>query len=188
MPSPYQIEQALSAWMSARARLLHEDPSLENDEAALVDLMGPEEGGVEEVLDRVLRAADHAKGMAEAAKERLELIKGRHKRYDDRYESLRGVALSIMGAIGLMRRELPEATWSIQRGRESVQITDEAAIPSLYKEERSITTVDKALLLEALKNQRDAHAAILAKGEEPGEPIAGAVLGNGMENLVRRVR
>lgn len=168
-PSPYQIEQALSAWMSARARILSDD--LASDEAALAEMLGPETGDVMDILQRLLRGAMHAKDMAEAAGDRIEEIQARRDRYRRRADTMRGVAFSIMDAIGERKIELPDVTATIAAGRQSVVITDEAAIPDQFV--RTKREPDKAALLAALK---------------VGYEIPGAVLANGIDTLQLRTK
>ena len=166
MTSPYAIEQAVSAWMSARARLLHDDPDLAGDEAALAAMLGPEEGDVKEILARLLRAAQHAKDMAEQAHQHGARIAARQKRYAARAEGLRGTAFAIMDAIGERLIELPDLTAAIRAGGVSCVITDPDALPDEYV--RTKREPDKASILADLKR---------------GVVIAGAEMANGLPSI-----
>jgi hypothetical protein len=170
-PSAYRIETALAAWQAARARLLQEDPSLEYDEAALVDLLGPEEGDVDSILARLLRAAVHAESMADAADEQAKKIAGRKVRYERRGQSLRGTTFAIMDALGKRRHEMGDLTANIATGRQGVRVTDEKLIPDIYVEEVTERKIDKATILSALRS---------------GLTVTGAELGNGLDYLVIR--
>ena len=172
-PSGYAIQAALSAWQSARMRLLAEDPSLEDDEAALVELLGPEEGAVEDVLARLLRGVLHAEDMCDAAKARAALIKGRADRYQHRAETMRATAFAVMDQIGLMKCELPDLTASVRSGVPKVEVVDEALLPEAFVETRTIRQVDKRTLLAALKS---------------GAKVAGAELSNAAPSLQIKVR
>lgn len=196
-PSGYRVEQAMAAWMSARARLLADDPSLEDDEAALVDLLGDEEGEADEILARVGRAAIHAKSMAEAAAARKDDLAAREARYKARYETLRITGLAILDALGKPKLELPDITIGRRQGTPSVTITDEAILPKMYVREVTTTSPDKALLLAALKQQAALREAMIAEAREKGDSvdetklpsgIAGAVLSNGSDSLTLRVK
>jgi hypothetical protein len=167
-PSGYRIEIAMAAWHSVRARLLDEDPSLENDEAALAELLGHVDGEVEHILARVLRAAVHAEVMEKAAAEQAKMTAARAKRYEARGDSLRGLAFAMMDAIGKRKVELPDLTASIVNGRQGVRITDEKLIPDIYVEVVTERKPDKATILSALK-------ASVA--------VPGAELGNGLDYL-----
>lgn len=165
-PNAWQVGQAVSAWQSARARLLADDPELACDEAALADLLGPENGDVQDILARVLRASQHAGDMADKAKDRARQITDRAKRYEARAQSLRGLGFSIMEVIGKTKVELPDLTATIRRGVPSAHITDEDAIPDEFAQ---ITRkIDKAAILAALK---------------AGQIIPGAELSNSMPSL-----
>ena len=130
--SGYKIEQAVSAWQSARSRLLAEDADLAHDEAALSALLGPEEGDVRDILARLLRGARHAASQAVAASDMAADIKAREARFKARAEAMRGTAFAIMDAIGERKIELPDLTATIRAGTVSAQITDETAIPEEY--------------------------------------------------------
>ena len=172
-PSGYAIQSALSAWQSARMRLLAEDPSLEDDEAALIELLGPLEGEVEDILARLIRGALHAEDMCDAAKARAGLIKGRADRYQHRAETMRATAFAIMDSIGLRRFDREDLTASIRQGTPSVEITDEDLLPDAFVEVETIRKVDKRTLLAALKS---------------GANVAGCVLTNSHPTLMVRTR
>lgn len=196
-PSGYRIEQALTAWQSARARLLNDDADLAHDEAALVDLLGPEEGGVDDVLARVLRVAAHAKSMADAAGDRIEDLKARNDRYKRRHESWRGVAFAIMDALGKMKFELPDMTVSVSAGKIGLAVTDEDALPDMYVRTVTTKSPDKALLLAALKQQAQIRETLITEAARAGEAvdetklpsgIPGAVLSSGLPTLTVRMK
>ena len=172
-PSGYRIESALAAWQSARARLLAEDPALEHDEAALVDLLGPEEGDVNEVLARLVRAALHAESMAGAAAERIEAMRERETRFKSRAQTMRGTAFAVMDAIGLRKLELEDVTASVRNGTPSVQVTDIDAVPDLYVETVVSKKADKRTILAVMKT---------------GAPVPGCELSNAMPTLTLRTR
>lgn len=165
-PTGYQIERAMSAWMSARASLLTEDADLAKDEAALSAVLGSAEGDVRDILTRLLRGAKHAKSMADAADAMISDLDARRHRYKRRYDAMRSTAFAIMQELGETRFELPDLTASIAKGRPSVVITDEAAIPDEYM--RVSRAPDKSALMENLK---------------VGEIIPGAELSNSPPTL-----
>lgn len=148
--SAFRIEQAMAAWQSARSRLLADDADLVHDESALADLLGPEEGEIETILARLLRAARHAKSMSDGAAELIEDMQARKSRYARRNEALRGTAFAIMDALGKKKTELPDITASVRAGQPSVIITDENSIPDIYV--RIERKIDRATILSALKS------------------------------------
>lgn len=170
-PSGYRVEQAMATWYAARARLLDEDSALEHDEAALDELLGAAEADIEEILARLLRAARHAKVMAEASATQIEDMQARKARFVRRNETFRATAFAILDALGKAKIELPDITASIRPGQPSVQITDEDAIPDIYVHtERKI---DKQTIASVLKS---------------GAEVPGAVLSNGLPSLSMRTR
>lgn len=170
-PSGYRVEQAMSVWAAARARLLADDSGLANDEAALEDILGAAEGDVEQVLARLLRAARDAKVMAEANATLIEDMQARKARFQRRNEAFRATAFAIMTALERQKIELPDLSASIRAGQPSVQITDEDAVPDLYVHlERKI--------------DRQTIASVLKSGGE----VPGAVLSNSLPTLALRTR
>lgn len=195
--SGWKVEQAMVAWQSMRARLLHDDPSLEGDENALSALLGPEEGDIKAILTRVLRAAAFAKSLADAGSESLEALQGRIKRYKTRNETMRGLALAIMEALGEIKIETPDMTVGVAAGKEVVDITNIDILPPIYVSEETVKTPDKRLLLTALKQQAELRRTLLAEAEKDGEildetklpqGIPGAVLSVGLPSLHVRTR
>lgn len=170
-PSAWRVEQALSAWMSARARMLADDTDLAHDETALAALLGPEAGDVRDILSRLLQGVQHASAMADAAAEMLANLKGRQDRYKRRAESMRGTLFAILDAIGERKMEFAYGTISVSAGRETAIITDEAALDDRFVRVVTTRTPDKAAILTALRD---------------GEVVDGATLANGLPVLTIR--
>jgi hypothetical protein len=170
-PSGYRVEQAMSVWTAARARLLADDSGLEHDEAALDELLGAAEADVEQVLARLLRAARDAKAMAEASAGLIEDMQARKARFARRNEAFRATAFAIMTALERSKVEMPDLTASIRAGQPSVQIVNEEEIPDLYVHmERRI---DKQTIASVLKS---------------GGEVPGAALSNSLPTLSLRTR
>jgi hypothetical protein len=172
-PSGFRIESALAAWQSARSRLLAEDPTLEHDEAALVDLLGPEEGDVNDVLARLVRGAVHAEAMADAASERIAAMREREQRFKARAQTMRGTAFAVMDAVGLRKLELEDVTASVRNGTPAVTVTDLDAVPDIYVETVVSKKPDKRTLLAVMKG---------------GATVPGCELTNAMPTLALRTR
>lgn len=167
-PNGYKLQQAVATWMSVRSSLLSEDPDLASDEAALTELLGEAEAPIEEALERIIRAAQHAEAMAEMAKLEMERLAKRKARYEHRSAELRRTAFAIIDVLGgKRRREYAFATASIRAGGKSVVVTDEAKIPANYWE--TIYKLRKANIMADLKQ---------------GIVVPGAELGNGLESLM----
>lgn len=138
--------------------LLSTYPELAEDDALRADMI---EGSTD--LHRVIaRALDHkleAKTMVAAIKARSSDLSERATRWDRRDDAMGTLIKGLMEAAGLPKLVLPEATISITKGREMVDITDLAALP-----QGTFTTVrqpDK----KAIKASLDA-----------GDEVPGAVL------------
>jgi DNA polymerase III delta prime subunit len=170
-PSAWRVEQAMAAWQSARARLLADDSGLEQNEAALDELLGDAEGDIESVLARLLRAARDAKAMAEASAGLIEDMRARKERYQRRNEAFRGTAFAILDALGRNRFEMPDITASIRAGQPSVQITNEDEIPDIYVE--LVRKIDKQTIASVLKS---------------GGEVPGATLSNSLPTLSLRTK
>lgn len=170
-PSAWKVEQAMAAWQSARARLLADDADLAHDEAALTELLGPAEGDVRDILHRLIRAAAHAKSMAEAAAERAADLKAREDRFKRREQHARGTVMAIMEAMGEKKIELPDATASIKGGSQGVLITDETVLPD-----------------SCVKTERKPDKAAIGAKLKAGEAVPGAELANGMPSLQIRTK
>lgn len=165
-PSGYRIEMALAAWQSARARLLNEDPALENDEAALIDALGPEEGDIRSILTRLLRGALYARDMQSAAKVRKQMTADREARYKARAEFMMTAAFNIMQVTGERRFELPDLVASVRLGPKSVFVVSEDDLPDMYWRTVTERTPDKVLIGKVLKDGHDVPGATLANGAE----------------------
>ena len=170
-PNGYRIEQVLSAWHSARTRLLTEDPDLAHDEDALSGLLGVEEGDILNILTRLLRASVAATTLADAAGEMVANIKARQDRFKRRADLLRATAFGIMDVIDEKRITLPDLTASIRNGVQSAVIVDEGTLANEYIRIRR--EPDKAAILADLKR---------------GVVVAGAQLSNGAPSLMIKVR
>ena len=166
-PSAWQVEQAMSAWLSARARMMAED----NDEAAIGDLLTAPDGDVKDIIGRLIQAAQHASALADAAGSMIDSLTARRDRFKRRADTMRSTIFQIMDAMGERKIELPHGTASLSTGRQTALITDEAAIPDRFVKIVTERKIDKAELLAALKD---------------GEVIEGATLTNSMPSLTLR--
>lgn len=160
--SPYQIEMAMSAFESLRARLSSEDPDLA---AEFADA----EGTINDILARLLRGSVDAGDLADAARARAAEIKQRQARYERRRETLRGTAFAILDAMGLAKVELPDLTASLSRGVPSLVITDETALPD-----------------EFVRTKREPDRLAIAAALKDGNEVPGAEMSNNLPRLMIR--
>lgn len=168
-PSPFALERAMSILMAVREKLLVEDPTIQEDERLFSDMLEGQSGDAMDVLDRMVRAAQHASSMATAAKIRAQDMMERSKRYANREDTLRGVIMAAMEALNMKRREMPDFTVGVSAGTQSVQITDVEKLP------------DEFVAIER-KPDKTAIGAALKAGKE----IEGATLSNAAARLTIR--
>jgi hypothetical protein len=165
-PSGFRIENVMTAWLATRESLLESDPSLEHDEAALTEILGPVQGDAEEILARVLRAKVHAEAMAKAADEQADLIVARKRRYLAREEAMKGLAMTIMEVMGKKKVELGDLTASVAKGRLGVHISDVNEVPDIYVEVVTERKPDKATIKSAIEAGHDVPGAALKNGAD----------------------
>ena len=165
-PNAWRLQQVMSVAMSARDRLLAEQPDLATDEDALIAALGAEGVEAEDLIDRMIRAALEAEANEAAVDARMAQLQTRAVRYAKQAEAWRGAAFAAMDVLGITKRKTPEFSASVRAARPGVVITDEAALPDKYI--RITRTPDKAKL-------RDELAA--------GVVIPGAELANGTPSL-----
>lgn len=170
-PSGYDAERVLQIWHDARERLLADDPTLEGDEEALADLLGPVQGYADDLITRTLRAKVHAEAMAAAADEQAKLIIARRNRYRAREDVMKQLAVDLMTATKRKKFEIPDMTASVIAGRVGVHIPDPDKVPDNYCEVIVTKKPDKETIMAFL---------------EAGETVPGAELKTGPNYLMIR--
>jgi len=146
-------------YLAIRERLLAEDPDL--DDQTLADTV---EGmtDLHEVIAAIVRAAVTDEALAEGLRGRIQEMEARLSRFEYRAATHRKVARDVMVEAAIKKVLAPDLTISVRDGRPSLQITDEAAIPSIY------------WVVPEPRLDRQSLAAELKKGVA----ITGACLGN----------
>lgn len=109
------------------------------------------------------RRAD-AESVIEAIDIRIKTMCDRQKRYEQREQSMRSLALKVMQAAGVRTVPLPEATLSVQQGREKVEILDASSCPDHLC--RVKKEPDKSAIKEALQSGEQFNWAALVKGQD----------------------
>lgn len=145
--STYKLAQALSVLRAGMAQMLDEDGVIVTDVAAE---MPDEAAAVDDALRRVVRRAQEADALCEAAGRQADALSLRAKRFDQQSKDCRAIILSAMEALGEKNKVFPEATISVRETPGAVIITDESALPPDYI--RTKTEPDKALIRQALKD------------------------------------
>lgn len=143
-----------------------------DDEELYQDMIEGETDALD-LLDSQIASMQNDEALAEAIKAQEANLKARRERIEWRADAHKKAALLIMNAAGLKKAERPRATISVRPGSVSVQITDEAEIPTQLMREKISRAPDKA----AIKAQLEA-----------GETVPGAELVRGAETISVRVR
>lgn len=137
-------------------------PELAEDEALRADMI---EGSTDfsELMSRILDHEREARAMVEAQKIRGEELAERRRRYERRQEAMRVLMLNLMSVADQQKVTLPEATISVTKGRETLDVTDIDALPQgYYSLERK---PDRVGILGALKAGQAIPGASLRMGD-----------------------
>ena len=143
-----------------------------DDEDLYQDMIEGETDALD-LLDSQIASMQNDEALAEAIKAQEANLKARRERIEWRADAHKKAALLIMNAAGMKKAERPRATISVRPGSVSVQITDEAEIPTQLMREKITRAPDKA----AIKAQLEA-----------GETVPGAELVRGAETISVRVK
>jgi len=137
-------------------------PELEED-ADLLATTVEGETEFERVIDKLVSFVREAETMAEAVKARKDEIAERQKRFERQGEAGRKIILSLMDAAQQPKLTLAEATLSITKPREKLNIWAEEEIPQGYV--RLIREPDKKAIMAALRSGNDIPGAELEVGQ-----------------------
>lgn len=133
------------------------------DADAFLDTLDGETDAAD-IADWLLAELADAEAMAEAIRGQEADMKARRQRYDMRGEAFRRQLLNLLDAIGEKKIERPRATVSRRAGLPSVQITDEAAIPSQLC--KTTVAPDKAAIKAQLMAGETVPGAQIVVGED----------------------
>jgi hypothetical protein len=143
------------------AAALHAYPELAEDEELAADTF--EGMGLNDVLSRLVRQAQEAKTTAAAIADLIGEYQARKSRFDRRNDAMRSILLGLLQKSGQKRVQLPEATVSVGKGRDRVDIVDEASLPKWAL--RVVKSPDKGLIKERLDAGKKVSGAELVTGE-----------------------
>ena len=142
-------------------------PELEED-AELLENTVAGETDFERVIDKLVSFVREAETMAEAVKARKDEIAERQKRFERQGEAGRKIILSLMDAAQQPKLTLAEATLSITKPREKLNIWAEDELPQGYF--ALIRKPDTKAITAALKAGNEIPGAELELGN-PGLTI-----------------
>lgn len=143
--------------------LLSEYPELADDESLKTDML---EGSTAafDVLTRLVNIERDADSMAKAIANRVSELQARRQRAEKRKEATRVLMLRILKAAGIQKAPLIEATVSVGKGRDSVEILAEDQLPKAFI--KVVKTPDKTAIKAALDAGRKVRGATIKTGED----------------------
>ena len=153
------LAQETTRFTELRRRLLELYPDL--DDQTLADTL---EGAtnLQEALSALIRSAIEDEDMAEALKERIDIMRSRLARLETRAGQKRQIAIETMGATDLRKLTEADFTASLRLGPPSVDIVDETQLPLDYLLPQP-PKPDKRSLLAALTSGAIIPGALLAE-------------------------
>jgi Siphovirus Gp157 len=166
--SPLAMEMSKFRLLKERLMQIY---SLDDDEETLADTL---EGitNLHEMLSAIIRSALMDESLQEGLRSRLEEMKQRLARFEERGTKKRQVALEVMTEIGLKKLEQPDFTASTRSGSPSLVVVAEEIIPEAFWVPQP-AKLDRQSLLAELRRGRD---------------IPGAQLGNPKPTLAVRTK
>lgn len=159
MTNPNYLQADVANVLADIDALLSAYPELAEDEQLKADMLEGETDAFS-VLSRLVNIEREANTMADAIAARVRDLTGRKARTEKRKEMARALMLRVMQATGIQKAPLVEATVSVSKGRDSVEVTDPDALPDEYV--RVERTPDKKLLAAALANDNVPGARLKA--------------------------
>jgi Siphovirus Gp157 len=152
------------------SRLLLAYPELSDDEILLADALEGETG-LFPFVEKMLSYAREAETTAAAIKARESALAVRRGRFEQQSEVARSIIRAVMMATGVNKILLVEATLSLGKGRESIEILSLEDLPQGY------FTIERKADKEAIKAGLDA-----------GQTIPGAKFTTGKTSLIIRTK
>ncbi|MBO6668030.1 siphovirus Gp157 family protein [Parvibaculum sp.] len=151
-----------------KERLTADFPDL--DDETLADTLEGETG-LNEALAAIVRSREEDLGLITGLKSRLEALKARLERFQDRADRKRRLVTDVMARAEIKRITEPDFTVSLRTSPAAVVVEDEALIPEDYWKPQA-PKLDRLALGEALKS---------------GQTIQGASLGEPKPSITIRI-
>jgi hypothetical protein len=138
-------------------------PDLQEDSELRADMLEGETN-LHAVLERLLSMEREAVSMAAAVKTRIDELTARRQRAERKKDAMRSLMLRLLKSADLQKVPLTEATVSVTKGRQSVEIVDEARLPK--KVLKIVTTPDKTAIKALLDAGKKVPGAQLKAGDD----------------------
>jgi hypothetical protein len=162
-PSAFEIEAALATLNRVREQLVNEE--LEIDEMELSASLAAQEDVVDDILKRLIRAAQFCGSMAEEASQRAIMIKAREARFDARAAVLRQQITDLMLTLDRKHFVAGDIGCRINPGVPGVRVTDHTLLDRKYFNDPPPPTVSKRALREDLVQGVVVEGAVLSNPE-----------------------
>lgn len=159
-----------TAYIGRMANAIYDILGEDFDEQTFIDTLEGETN-VMDVFGYLIKDREEAKTFAAACKEHAKTYTDRAKRLEDRAEAMTRAMGELLDATGQRKIAHPLGTVSRTKGRQTVQIVDEAEVPSQLC--KVVSSPDRA----AIKAQLEA-----------GETVPGAVLQTSPDGVSVRVK
>lgn len=151
--------QAVKAQINA---FIAQYPEIAEDTVLLADMLEGETD-LHSMLQKALTCRLEAEGMVTSIKQRETDLTERRKRYERQSASIKTIIQTLMECAGQDKVTLPEATLSITKARESVNVINVNDLPQGYFAiERK---ADKKAIMDALKAGEQIPGAEIALGD-----------------------
>jgi len=169
MDQPHSLRFEVSKYLVLKERLLAKFPT--TDEDTLVDTL---EGitDLHEMIAAVIRSALVDEALQGGLRSRIDEMKRRLVRLEERGAKKRQLALEAMSEVGLGKLEQPDFTASVRAGVASLIVVSDDLIPETYWVPQ-LAKLDRKFLLAELKR---------------GQDVPGAQLGNPKPTLAVRTK
>lgn len=160
MADPIAVDVAYTA--GAIDRMLAVYPELAEDDELRADTLEGETD-LNRLMSRLVRIRQERLALAEGVGGYMDALAERKARFTRGAEGIKGLMLALMNAAKLPKLVLPEATVSVTKPRESVNVTDPNELPQGFF--ALIRQPDKKSIGEALKKGEEVPGAALDTGE-----------------------
>lgn len=137
-------------------------PELADDDELRADVLEGETD-LEHIASRIVRRRNLARANVTGIKDVIGDLKERQDRFQRQEDAMKAMLKRVLSLAGTDKLTLPEATISITKPRESVEVLDANALPqgTFITERRP----DKAAIMALLKSGDDVPGAALTFGE-----------------------
>lgn len=135
------------------------------DEQTIKDTLESVAGDLEQKCTAVATVIKNMDAFIEQMKDAKRELDERIKAFESRSERINNYLLDNMKKTGIIKIESPYFTIALRTNPPSVIIEDEGEIEGKYWKQKTVSTIDKLRIKEALQNGEDVPGAKLIAGE-----------------------